>query len=307
MYGNSGILDEFKNAFKKSDNSLIKIILINLIVFLALIVIEVFSFLLGAPHAHRWVLLQLMLPSHLGSLALKPWTLITYFFTHEGFFHFAFNMLWLYWFGKLILEYLGSRKLTNIYVLGGIVGGLTYILFYNLIPVFSDQVVAGRMLGASAGVYAVVVAAATLMPNYTFMLFLIGPIRIKYIALFYVIVSFAQTTGTNAGGNLAHLGGAFIGFLFINQMQKGIDLGKPITKTLDFFGNFFTPKSKIKVSYKSDRTKAKSSERDSRYTPSPRKANQDEIDLILDKISASGYESLTKEEKQMLFNASKKQ
>ncbi|MDQ3393552.1 MAG: rhomboid family intramembrane serine protease, partial [Bacteroidota bacterium] len=176
MYGNSSIIDEFKNAFKRSDNSLVKIILINLFVFLLLIVVEVFSFFLGAPHIHERVLLQLMLPSHLESFAFKPWTLITYFFSHQGFLHFAFNMLWLYWFGKLIMEYLGSKKLTSIYVLGGIVGGLTYILFYNLIPVFADQVLYGRMLGASAGVYAVVVAAATLMPNYTFFLFLIGPV-----------------------------------------------------------------------------------------------------------------------------------
>jgi membrane associated rhomboid family serine protease len=307
MYGNSSILDEFKNAFKRNDNSLIKIILINLIVFLGLIVIEVFSFLLGATGIHEWVLLQLMLPSALGSFAVKPWTLITYFFTHEGFFHFAFNMLWLYWFGKLIMEYLGSKKLTTIYVLGGIVGGLTYILFYNLIPVFADQVLYGRMLGASAGVYAVVVAAATLMPNYTFFLILIGPVKIKYIALFYVILSFAQTTGTNAGGNLAHLGGAFIGYLFISQMQKGVDLGKPVTKTLDFFRNFFTPKSNIKVTYSRNNQKASPKEKNTRFAPTPRKANQDEIDVILDKISETGYESLSKEEKQMLFNASKKQ
>jgi membrane associated rhomboid family serine protease len=303
MIGGSSILDEFKNAFKRPENSLIKIILINLIVFLALIFIEVIAFFMRSPGIHGWVLLQLMLPSSVENFIVKPWTLITYFFTHEGFFHFAFNMLWLYWFGKLIMEYLGSRKLTNIYILGGIVGGLTYVLIYNIAPVFADQVPHSRMLGASAGVYAVVVAAATLMPNYTFFLFLIGPIRIKYISIFYVIISIAQTTGQNAGGNLAHLGGALIGYFFITQMNRGVDLGRPVTKTLDFFGSLFTRKSRIKVTYNRNNYRDAGTKTSA---PSPKKVNQDEIDLILDKISESGYESLTKEEKQMLFNASKK-
>ncbi|CAN5466240.1 rhomboid family intramembrane serine protease [soil metagenome] len=297
----NGFLDEFKNAFSKPGNGLVKIIIINLIVFLALLVLEVFLTLSGANGIYAFILQQLMLPSSIENFLVKPWTLFTYFFTHEGFFHFAFNMLWLYWFGKLTMEYLGSQKLVNIYVLGGIVGGITFIIIYNILPFFSDQVTFARMLGASAGVYAVVVAAATLMPNYTFFLFLIGPIKIKYIALFYVIVSFAQTTGQNAGGNLAHLGGALIGFLFIQQMHKGVDLGKPVTKTMAFISGFFTKKPKIKVSYSSPKRKPTST-----TTVINRKANQDEIDLILDKISESGYESLTKEEKQLLFNASKK-
>lgn len=304
MYGNS-FLDEFKGVFTKPNNGLMKIIVINLVIFLVLLVLEQILKISGSEGIYHIIVAQLMLPSAIESFILKPWTIVTYFFTHEEFFHFAFNMLWLYWFGKLIVEYLGSKKLVNIYVLGGLVGGLAFVLIYNLLPFFANQVQQSRMLGASAGVYAVVVAAATLMPNYTFFLFLIGPVKIKYIALFYVVVSFAQITGMNAGGNLAHLGGALIGFLFISQMQKGVDLGKPITKTFDFVQGFFTKRPKIKVTYNNTSSTTRGRSSSTEY-PSGQKANQEEIDLILDKISASGYESLSKEEKQKLFNASKK-
>src|SRR5690606_29429054 len=135
------------------------------------------------------------------------WSIITYMFLHEGFFHILFNMLFLYWFGLLVNEYLGSRKLVNLYILGGLAGGLFFLLIYNIAPFFSDQVQGALMLGASAGVYAIVVGAATLTPNTSFHLILLGPVKIKYIAIFYVLVAFANSSGSNAGGELAHLGG----------------------------------------------------------------------------------------------------
>jgi len=164
------------------------------------------------------------------------------------------------------------------------------------------------MLGASASVYAVVVGAATFMPNYTFFLLLIGPVKIKYIAIFYVFLSFAQTIGDNAGGNLAHLGGALIGFIFITQLRKGNDWGAPVYATLTFFSKLFTRKPKIKVSHKRSASRPASSSSSHRSTAPKKEVNPDqkEIDAILDKISEKGYESLTKEEKQKLFNASKK-
>ena len=311
MYNSGGgILEEFRNAFYRPNNAVIQLILINLVIFLTLILLRVIFTLSQAEGIYATIVSYLMMPSDIGNFLSQPWTLITYFFTHTGFFHILFNMLFLYWFGKLIQEFLGSDKVISLYVLGGIFGGLTYLLIYNLIPFFSDRVAASMMLGASAGVYAIVVGAATFMPNYTFFLLLIGPVRIKYIALFYVILSFANTTGNNAGGELAHLGGALIGFLYIKQLQAGNDRGGWIITVIDSIKDLFSKKEKIKVTYKKEKTSwsartSNFSNQKARKRSTGSKVNQDEIDAILDKISDSGYESLSKEEKEKLFNASK--
>ncbi len=295
-----GVLDEFKDAFNKPNNELIQIILINIGVFVVLKMFQVFLTLGGAADIYGLILNQVMLPSSFEGFITKPWTLITYFFTHEGIIHILFNMLFLYWFGKLIVEYLGSKKLFSLYFLGGIAGGLFFILIYNILPIFQDRVTSSMMLGASAGVFAVVVGAATLIPNYTFFLLILGPIRIKYIAIFYVFLSFIQTIGNNAGGELAHLGGALIGYFYVRQIHKGNDIGIWIISARDFIKSFFVSTPKIKVSYKRS---GRSANRSAGKTGS---VEQDEIDAILDKISDSGYDSLTKEEKEKLFNASKK-
>tara|TARA_B100000401_G_C52717076_1_gene676729 strand:+ start:135 stop:728 length:594 start_codon:yes stop_codon:yes gene_type:complete len=197
-------------------------------------------------------------------------------------------MLFLYWFGKIIYDNIGNNALISLYVLGGIIGGLFYMAIYNIIPYYGDRVSESLMLGASAGVFSVVVGSATLMPNYTFHLLLIGPVRIKYIALFYVLLSFFDVAGTNAGGEIAHLGGAFIGYIFIRQLQNGINIGEGIINFLNLFNEKKKEKKK-KFQKESDET------------------TQDEVDKILDKISESGYSSLTSKEKERLFNASKKQ
>lgn len=317
MYsGGGGILDEFKNAFYRPNNAVIQLIFINVGIFLLLLVGEVILKLSQSEGIYATIISYLMMPSDVGKFFTQPWSLITYFFTHTGFFHILFNMLFLYWFGRLIQEFLGSDKVINLYVLGGIFGGLTYLLIYNLVPFFSERVAASMMLGASAGVYAIVVGAATFMPNYTFYLLFLGPIRIKYIAIFYVIMSFANTTGNNAGGELAHLGGALIGFLYIKQLQQGNDWGGWITTTLDSIKGMFGQKEKIKVTYK--KKESSSNSKWSTYTSGfsksgtskgkrskGSKVSQDEIDNILDKISDSGYESLSQDEKEKLFNASK--
>jgi hypothetical protein len=157
------------------------------------------------------------------------------------------------------------------------------------------------MVGASAAVYAMTVAAATLMPNYSFHLLFFGPVRIKYIALFYIIISFMGSVGGNAGGNIAHLGGALIGYVYIKQLQSGNDIGKWVIGLMDFFKSFFTKQSNIKVTHKSNRATSRGSSKNTNSQP-----EQAEIDSILDKISQSGYESLSQAEKQKLFNASKK-
>jgi membrane associated rhomboid family serine protease len=317
-----GILEEFRNAFSKPNNSLFQIIWINVAVFVALNTLGVILWLfqisdfspnqctVGSADLFCTVLRFLEIPASVTNFLYQPWTLITYFFTHVNFFHILFNMLFLYWFGKLINEFLGDKKVVILYFLGGIAGGLLYILIYNVLPQFSERVEITYMLGASAGVFAIVVGAAVFMPNFTMYLLLFGPVRIKYIAIFYVLLSFFSLPGANAGGEIAHLGGAAIGFIYIKQLQKGNDIGGWIISSIAFVKSFFVRQPKIKVSYSSgdhasSKTKASGKGKTSRTTDA-NMPNQAEIDTILDKISQSGYESLSKDEKQKLFNASKK-
>jgi membrane associated rhomboid family serine protease len=296
------MFDEFRNAFQRHNNGHIQLIIINVAVFLGLAVFRVISTVSGFEEVFLWVHRQLAIPAPLMEFVVKPWTMITYSFVHDlsGILHILFNMLVFYWFAKLIVEYLGSDKLVALYVLGAIAGGVAYLLVYNLIPYYIERIPSGGMVGASAAVYAVTVAAATLMPNYTFFLLFFGPVRIKYIAAFYIVVSFIGSVGSNEGGNIAHLGGALIGFIYIRQLQAGINWGAWITSTLDWIKALFQPRRNVKVSYR----------REEKPTPKKTapgsKVAQDEIDRILDKISAGGYESLTREEKEKLFNASKK-
>ncbi|WP_266202815.1 rhomboid family intramembrane serine protease [Pontibacter kalidii] len=302
------ITDDIKNAFRQPNNTLKQLILINVMVFLVFLIIGTPLSWIGYGWVEKLVVYYLSLPSEPIEFLTKPWTLITYFFTHEGFLHILFNMLNLYWFGMLVTEYLGTRRLLSLYVLGGIAGGLLYIAMYNLLPGFAEKSANSQLIGASASVLAVVVAAATLLPNYTFNLLLIGPVRIKYIAAAIVLLSwyFARASSDNAGGNIAHLGGAFIGWLFVKQLQRGNDMGRPVLAVLDFFANLFKRKPKLKVTHSSfTGGRAKPNGRSS-SSNGPISPDQSEIDRILDKISSSGYESLSKEEKQKLFQASQK-
>lgn len=311
MYG--GLWDNLKNAFKYGDNSLYKILAINLLVFFSMLILRVLLTFSGAGSAYKTVIDLLMMPADIPQFLLQPWTILTYMFLHEGIFHILFNMLFLYWFGLLVNEYLGSRKLANLYILGGIAGGLFYLIIYNISPLFSEVLSSSKMLGASAGVYAIVVGAATLTPNTTFHLLLLGPVKIKYIAIFYVVIAFANSIGSNAGGELAHLGGAALGFFYVWQLRKGNDWGRPVQAVGRFVENLFRNTPKVKVSYRKKTHSAPSDSTTSKISkPAPTSskpqmiATQDEIDQILDKIADKGYESLNKEEKRKLFDFSKK-
>lgn len=296
------MFDEFKNAFQKPNNAHVQLIIINVVVFLALAVVKVFSTASGYASVFDLIHAQLAIPAPFFSFLSKPWTIITYAFVHDlsGIFHILFNMLIFYWFAKLFIEYLGSDKLVALYVLGAIAGGVFYLLVYNTIPFYEALTPAYGMVGASAAVYAVLVATAVLLPDYTFFLLFLGPIKIKYIAMFYIVISFLGSIGGNAGGNIAHLGGALMGFIYIKQLQAGVNWGGWITTLLDSFKGLFTSQPKVKVTYRKAEPKAH------QPTVKVNKASQDEIDSILDKISDRGYESLSKEEKEKLFNASKK-
>ena len=299
------MFEEFKNAFQRYNNGHVQLIIINLAVFVVMGVIMVITRIGGLDTLWAIIHEQFQIPARFAEFVTRPWTLVTYMFMHDlsGILHILFNMLILYWFGRLFVEYLGSDKLVAVYLLGGLAGGIAYLLAYNTIPFFVEQSTAYRigMVGASASVNAIVVATATLVPNYTFFLLLIGPVRIKYIAAVIVFLSFLGTVGDNAGGNIAHLGGALMGFIYMKQLQSGVNWGGWITVTLDWFKDLFKEKRRVKVSYRKERpaaTKASTTEKVG-YT-------QEEIDRILDKISEGGYESLTKDEKEKLFNASKK-
>ncbi len=296
------MFDEFKNAFQRNNNAHIQLIIINVIVFVVMGVLMVISEIGGLQSFYEAVHSQFAIPARIETFTTHPWTLITYAFAHAGFSHLLFNMLALYWFGSLFIEYLGSDKLIAVYFLGALSGALLYLLAYNTVPYFVDQsnAVNISMVGASAAVNAIIVAAATLLPEYTFALLFIGPVKIKYIAAVSIFLSFLGTVGGNAGGNIAHLGGALMGFVYIKQLQSGVNWGSWITATLDWFKNLFTAKPKVKVTYRNN--EAASTKKSSTKS----NVSQDEIDVILDKISDGGYESLTKDEKEKLFNASKK-
>lgn len=305
------MFDEFKNAFQRHNNAHIQLILINVVIFIAMGVLFVVTKFSQTQPIFQVVYDQFTLPSELGVLIQRPWTLISYSFAHSfhfasnplerdeiGVFHILFNMLGFYWFARVFVEYLGSDKLIAVYILGGLSGGILYLLLYNTIPFFANH--SGTLVGASASVFAVMTAVAVLLPDYTFYLLFIGPVKAKYIAGFYILMSFLFSAVSNYGGNIAHLGGALMGFVYIKQLQSGINWGRWITATLDWFKNLFTAKPKVKITY---RNKENAS---SKKSSSKSSVSQDEIDIILDKISDGGYESLTKDEKEKLFNASKK-
>jgi len=211
-------------------------------------------------------------------------------------------MLWLYWFGKIFLEYLNPKKLVSVYLIGGLVGGLVYVLAFNLFPVFQPSVSQSVALGASAAILAVVMAIAFYVPDYTIYLMFLGPVKIKYVAWVTVLIDVLSIKSGNAGGHLAHLGGAIFGFLYAMELRRGNDLSKGFNRFMDTIFSFFKRRPVMKVKYKKTSGRP---ETDLAYN-ARRAAEQRTIDQILDKISTSGYEGLSKEEKDILFRSSKK-
>ena len=290
MLGSNNLIGEIKKAWNTSGNLLTRLILVNLFVFVAVNVLKVFLVLSGGSVLYQSLLRFFMVSSLWHEVFTRPWTLFSYAFLHEGFFHFLFNMLFLYWFGRLLSDFLPSKNLLSLYLTGAVLSAFFFVFMYNLVPYYQARV-GSYMLGASGSVYAVVAAAATLVPNYTFHMLFIGPVKIKYIAIFYFFLSFVQLTGANAGGQLAHLGGFAVGYLYIVQLRKGRDIGRPFVQILSFFAGLF---------------KKPPPEAPKRRKEQHADSEQEVIDEILEKISASGYESLTREEKEKLFNASKR-
>jgi membrane associated rhomboid family serine protease len=287
------IVGEIKRTFKEG-SVLSQLIYINLGVFLLVKILGVFFYLAGQPYLLvEW----LSVPSDTNELISKPWTLLTYMFMHAGFIHLLFNVLGLYWFGKLFLQYLDGDKLLSVYLLGGLAGAFLYLLAYNLIPALESS--NAVLLGASASIYAILVAVAFYDPDREIMLPLVGSYKLKYIVAFYVLLSVIGISSTNAGGNIAHLGGAAWGWFYIFQLRKGKDTGAGLVAFIKNLGKYFKRKSHLTVSHKQP-------PRDDYEYNRNKNAQQDDINSILDKIAKSGYDSLSSKEKELLFKQGKK-
>lgn len=294
------IIDDLKHQYK-TGTTLVKFIFINVAVFVLVHIIGLIIYFFTGVPGSELVAYWLSLPADLEQLLYRPWTIITYMFLHTGFIHLAFNMLILYFGGQIFLQFLDSKKLLGTYLLGGIAGGILYILSFNLFPVFTPIVKGALTLGASASVMAVLIAIATYVPNYNVRLMFLGNIKLKYIALIFILKDLVYIPFDNPGGHIAHLGGAFFGFYFVYRLRSGKDITVGINRLLNYLSALFSGKRKMKVVYK----KPGKTKSDMEYN-AQKKANQEKIDEILDKISKSGYDSLSKDEKAILFDAGRK-
>ncbi len=292
----------FKQLFF-GKNVLSRLILINTAIYLLVNIIGLISNLLGlsatgdiSPMARI-----LALPAELGAIVTKPWTLFTYMFLQDRFFHLLFNMIMLYFGGMIFQEYLSQTKLLWTYIIGGIFGGLFFILAFNIFPVFTSITDISIAMGASASVLAIIIAISTYVPDYTVHLFLFGKFKLKYLAIVFIVIDVLSIESNNPGGHIAHLGGALWGFIYAFSLKKGNDF-------YSMFYGFKLPKfTWNNKNSKFDTTRPKSGRpiSDDEYNYK-RAASQEEIDVILDKISKSGYSSLSKKEKEMLFKTSNK-
>lgn len=289
------IFTNLKQNFKVGD-VLTKLIYINVGIFVLIRLVSVFLMLFNINSIS--FLQYLQFPSSPELFLYRPWTVFTYMFTHFDVLHILFNMLWLYWFGKLFLTYWGERQLGGLYVWGGIAGAVLFMLSYNIFPYFQHLANDSYLMGASASVMAIVFAVAFYQKDLEVNFLIVGKVKLIYLAIFTFVIDLLAITSSNAGGHLAHIGGALLGIYFAVQIQKGKDLTRPMNRLIDWFVNLGKRKPKMKVSYKRTETD---------YEYNARK-HQEIVDLdsILDKLKRSGYESLSSDEKKRLFDASRK-
>ncbi len=289
----------------RTANVIIKLIVINAILFL-IATLGSWIFKTTAGDVMQWF----VLPSDLGALVLQVWGILTYSFLHFGFWHIFWNMLILYWFGSFVLNLFTEKRFLTIYLLGAIAGGTLFVIAYNTFPVLNQG--AGYLIGASAAVLAIVIFIATYTPNAEVRIIFFN-VKLWQVGLFMVLMDLVQLpnqspiTG-NAGGMIAHLGGAAFGYLYAVQLKKGNDIGGWFEKMMDGLANLFKPKKKnpLRTVHKS-KTYTKTTTKKATSKKYIKTPSQEQIDAILDKISKSGYDSLTKEEKDFLFKAGKEE
>ncbi len=295
------IIEDIRKSFQ-SGNMITRLIIINLSVYLLFALMEAFT-PAGSLFFERFRSF-FILPGDPLKLLFKPWTLVTHLFVHSGIFHVGWNMLFLFWFGRITGDLLGDRRILPLYFAGGFAGAFAYMLSYQLIPSMGSQA-----MGASAAVMAIVAAAGAIAPDYIIRLLLIGDVKLKFVVLFVIMIDIIGAAGqTNSGGHIAHLGGAVLGFFFIRQLQQGLDFLHPLEKLINKTSDFLlgrtpqrTSRSPLKVEYKASVGQNRASGQSKTDL-----SFQEKLDTILDKIKSDGYESLTDEEKEFLFQASKK-
>jgi len=293
------ILENIKQTFRQG-NSLIKLIYVNAAIFilikLTIIILLLFNI------SGDFIVSYLAIPADLTQLLHRAWTPITYMFFHEGFFHIFFNMIGLYWFGRIFLLFFSEKQLVGLYLLGGLIAALFYVVAFNIFPYYSPLIHESLLLGASGSIMAILLATTIKSPNMELQMLFLGNVKLKYIAIFYVLTSFFGITSANGGGELAHLGGALAGYFFVVSLRQGKDMTKFLNRILDIFTDLFRPR-KLRVKQNPYRKNAPVSDAEFNMNKARKIA---EIDRILDKIKTSGYDSLSAEEKKRLFEQGNK-
>lgn len=276
-----------------------KLVFINVAVFLVLRIAMAIAMLLDYDLT---IVSYLKYPAQFSELVFAPWTIITYMFCHFDGLHLLMNMLWLWWFGHIFIEFNTQKQLFALYILGGIGGALIYSLAYSTLPAFGD--VPGSLIGASASIFAIVLATTIKAPNYGVNLFFFGNVQLKWLTLVVVVIDFISITEGNAGGHISHIGGYMVGALYALLQRSGFDITAVFNKAIDKLSGIFTRRSKSprvgnkRYHYRKSEPAGASTQMNSN--------DETVIDEILKKIKQSGYTSLTDEEKQRLFSVSKK-
>ena len=241
------------------------------------------------------------LPPDFYDFIFQPWSLMTYGFLHAGFWHLVFNMLFLFYLSNTAANLFRIKMVLNIYLLGIICGGIAFLAAANIIPFIFPISGYGNLVGASAGVTALLMFVAVYLPDSQIRLFNTFNVKWAHIAIFYVSVDLIRLVmGINQGGVIAHAGGYLLGFAYASNLKKGKDIGLSFERLMDAVAGWFKPKSNLKTVHKTNRGTSKRTPKETATSDKQKK-----IDAILDKISKSGYDSLTAKEKKFLFEASK--
>ena len=283
------------------------LIIINLVMFVLLSLIYVFFVFIYREDGQAQAVFQekilkwFVLSSNLSELSTKPWTVFTYMFAHTRVLHILGNTLWLWAFGYIMQDLTGNRKIIPVFIYGGLAGALAFLVSYNLFPGLQAQAANSVLLGASAGIMAIAVATTMIAPKFRIFPMLNGGIPLWVVTVLYLIVDLATIPYNNAGGHIAHLGGAFMGFIFIILYRRGIDLSEWMANFFDWVNNLFNPDKPKKGKNIKEELFYKSTSQPYRKTPN---VTQQRIDDILDKINQKGYHHLTDEEKELLKRAS---
>lgn len=277
-----------RTHFQRSQNGLMQVLLLNALSFLLLLLLKIVLVIGGYEMAYTALYQGLALPASWAVCLHQPWALLTHFWVHVSFFPTLCGLLLLHTLGQVIMNRLGSRHFVALYLLGGLAGGFLFLLLYNVAPHF--QGTSASLLGFSGSLYAVMVAAATLAPQFSFSLFILGPLRLKYIVGFLVLVVLLNLVGAEPAASIAQLGGALLGYVYVKQQSSNAWWRQLWTRLKG-------PKKDLKVTYQSTASWVN----DVYDVP----VDKTSLDHILDKVAATGYESLTPAEKQQLFNAGK--